>query len=363
MAEEDVLYSEETSGTQNEKCPSCGANLEFDPATSSLFCSHCEYRKEIKSNKKAEEEFSTLFVKETKWEEDIRAVQCPNCGAKELVSSKDIGKNCPYCGTGLVLQKEELSGKKPTHVVPFKKDKDSAVKAYLTVVRKRFFAPKLFKLGVTVNDISGVYSPSFTFDSRTVSPYKGTLGKYYYVTVGSGKDRHQERRIRYFNISGVKTHFFDDVLVQAGSKIDQKTINTLQPFYTNDAFAYKEDYLFGFSANQYSKDGPTCWNEAKKTMEVEIKRLILSGYSYDTVSSFSFSTSHFDQSYKYLLVPIFVGFVRYNNKDFNFFINGVTNKVVAKTPVSALKVLLVVGIVLVVIVVIALIAYFSGILD
>jgi ribosomal protein S27E len=349
MNEEEKFATEEEAKSQSEKCPSCGANLVFDPATSSLTCDHCGYSKTLVTEKRAELQFSTLGQVDNKWNNEFKSVHCPNCGAVEYISVKDIANNCPYCGTGLVVDVSEISGKTPTHVVPFKTTKESAINAYLLKVKKNWFCPKVFKKSVSIDTINGIYNPSFTFDSLTVSPYSGVLGKYYYVTVGSGQNKHQERRIRYFNIRGTLNHFFDDVLVQASKRIEQKTLSALSPFNTNAAVNYDSSLILGFQANQYDVDGPTCWKSADKMMQADIRNLILKGYSYDVVSSLHITTSHFNQTYKYLLLPIYIGLVKYKNKPFNFFINGVTNKIKAKLPVSAGKVLLVIFIILVVI--------------
>ena len=57
-----------------------------------------------------------------------------------------------------------------------------------------------------------------------------------------------------------------------------------------------------------------------------------------------------DITYKYLMLPIWVSSFKYNDKIYQFMVNGQTGKVYGKTPVSGWKVALVVFLIILAIV-------------
>ena len=64
----------------------------------------------------------------------------------------------------------------------------------------------------------------------------------------------------------------------------------------------------------------------------------------DRVDSLRFSTLYSNITYKYLLVPVWISSFKYNDKVYQFVVNGQTGKVGGRAPVSALRVLAAIGI-------------------
>ena len=345
--------------TETGKCPACGAEMEFSPETQGLVCPYCGTEKEIVDVKiTQEQDFDKLFDKPQEWGEETHVFRCDNCGAKEVVAKTEIAKKCPFCDTTNIVKIDELSGIKPTGVVPFAVSKKSAMNSVLQWAKKRFFAPKSFKESVQVDKINGTYNPAFTFDCTTHSNYSGVLGKYYTRTVRRNGKTVTVRELRYFSIAGNHDMMFDDVLVQASSKVSQNDIDKIMPFNTNESKEYTSEFLHGYLAQQYEKDGKECWSDAKIVIDKHVRARILSRYNYDVVSRLSVSTNYCTPKFKYLLLPLYVGNFRWKEKIYNFFINGFNGKVTGKTPISPLKVALTVLIGIMVVIGFFALAYF-----
>lgn len=342
QTDEEFEPEREEDETRITKCPSCGANMLWSAENGCLICEYCGTREELNGMASAEQAFETLLRKDNEWSGETHVFRCDNCGAVEILDKKDISKKCSFCGTTNVVETHELSGLKPTAVVPFRISLQNAVDNVKAWAKKKFFAPRVFKKRLSPESVAGVYNPAFTFDTHTYSSYSGTLGKYCYRTKRVNGKTIRERYIRYFPISGSWQQDFDDVLVQASTRIEQKDIDKLQPFDTNASLVYKPEYLSGYSATQYTKDGMKCWAEAKASISAQIKRAILSRYVYDLVVSFDVRTACNGITYKYLLLPVYVGHFNFRKKLYNFFVSGYNGKVTGKTPVSPLRVLLVV---------------------
>lgn len=338
---EDFFGEEEKprAATETAKCPSCGADLIYDPETQALKCPYCGTEKNINGKVCSESDLNRLFTERANnWATEAKAFRCVNCGATTVISKKEISKNCAYCGASNIIESEGMSGMRPDAVLPFTLTKEDAGKCATNWAKKKFFAPRKFKKSLTPENINGNYNPSFTFDSYAHCKYNGRLGEYYYETkIVNGKQQ-QVRKVRYFNISGTYNTFFDDVLVQASDKVPQKTLNKIQPFDTNSSKEYSPDYLYGFSATQYTKDGKACWDTAKEIMYQMAKNQILAKYTYDVIDYFKMDVNYTSVTYKYVLLPLYIGHFDFKQKLYNFFVNGRNGKTTGKVPISPLKV-------------------------
>lgn len=340
------LYSDKDVETQTEKCPSCGGTLIFSPNHGKLKCEYCGSMVDFEKQAGIiENEIDALFDRSNEWTE-TEVYRCNNCGAKEIVSKTEISKLCAFCGTTNVIKTEELSGIKPHGVVPFRLTSEESAAVAKRWLSKRYFAPNAFKKSALPQNIHGVYNPVFTFDSNTFSTYNGRLGQYYYETRRVGDRTVTDRKTRYFNVSGQHQIKFDDLLVQGSEKITQQTLNVIEPFPTNQSQKYNSKFMTGFVANQYTKDGKVCYTQAKQLMDARIRHAILAKHRHDTVDYLRVNTAFSDVTFKYVLLPIYIGHTMFKNKLYNFYVNGHNGKITGKTPVSVWKVLMVVLLVL-----------------
>ena len=320
------------------KCPACGANMVYDSVRGKLYCEHCETEVEVHGKSSEEQSFERLLSNNGGWGEETHVFRCENCGAKEILSNGEIAKKCPFCGTTNIVSVDELPGLKPNAVVPFAIEKSDAVSRVKRWARKKLLAPQKFRKGASPENVSGMYMPAFSFDTSTDAVYSGVLGIYRTRTRRVNGKTVQERYLDTFPIRGTYSAFFDDVLIQASDKIGQKSPNALQPSDTNQSMEYRSEYLSGYTAEQYAKDGLACWEDAKQVIRGKLQDAILAGYRHDTVVSFNVEFQCRNTTYKYLLLPVYVGHCSWKKKLYNFFVSGHNGKVTGKTPISPLKV-------------------------
>jgi hypothetical protein len=112
----------------------------------------------------------------------------------------------------------------------------------------------------------------------------------------------------------------------------------MRPFNTNDSKEYSTDFLHGYQAQSNDKTGEECWSVAKSIANAEVRSRILRRYSYDIVDYLNVNTAFTNVTYKYLLLPVYVGNCNWKKKLYNFFVNGKNGKVTGKTPLSPLKI-------------------------
>ena len=80
-----------------------------------------------------------------------------------------------------------------------------------------------------------------------------------------------------------------------------------------------------------------------------VKHAILKKYKHDGIVSFKQKVNIINRSYKYVLVPLYIGHITYENKVYNFYMNGYTGRIVGSAPVSVLKVTLFILIILLIV--------------
>lgn len=323
---------------EQDKCPACGASLVFNPKTQKLYCDYCQNSFEIASKKSNEIVLDFNLDKYKKWNDETKVSYCDSCGAEFVFDKDEFSKNCPFCDSPSVTRVEDLEGIRPNAVVPFKITQSQAKERYQKWIKSRIFAPSAFRKQHAVESFKGVYSPSWTFDTKTFSTYVGVVGDYYYVTTGVGKHRRVERRIRYRNVNGTYDAIFDDININSSRKIDDRDFNKLKPFNTNDSVEYKRQYLAGYTAEHYKKSLKQGWSEALNVINEKIRSSIIASLHCDVVRHINISTQYRDKTFKYVLLPIYIANHFYKQKQYYTYINGSTGKTVGKAPVSAPKV-------------------------
>jgi len=336
MEDDNIKLSE----TENVKCPSCGANMTFDPKSGKLKCAHCDTIVDINPQQTAQEQ-DYNNRKSNQWPEGfVESYRCENCGAVTVLDKNEISSSCPFCGAAQVIKVDEMPGIRPTSIIPFAFTREESKKYYLTWIKKRWYAPRKLKQSFVADKIQGVYIPCWTYDSNTSSEYDGKLGERYTVTVGSGKSRHTETRIRWFYVSGIYDKFFDDIAIEDSSYIDQKRYNKIAPYDTNNSLKFDSRFMAGFSAEKYITGVEECFEKAKAVMDSCIRSDILNKYKADEVSYLNVKTTHTKTTYKYVILPLWVCAYKYKEKQYNFFVNGKTGRTNGTYPKSALKILL-----------------------
>lgn len=321
------------------KCPSCGANLVYDPENCGLVCSHCGHKEKIENKIFNDEQLlKNAKIIPNDWQEETRVFKCSNCGASTVFEDNELSKVCPFCSSSNIVPSDSIPGMKPSSILPFSISEEKAKELYRKWMKSKLYAPREIKKNPPQGFLHGVYLPVYTFDMDTNTVYKGRLGKYHTKTVGTGKNTRTVTEIRYFNISGEEFYHFDDIIVNAGNNIDQSSIDSVGPFKSNLGFKYKLDYIAGFSCEHYTKDLDTGYDDSKKKAKKIIERNILNGYNYDVVDYLDLDTTYDNITYKYIMIPIWFLNYKYNNKEYKVILNGDTGRLKGKYPISPLKV-------------------------
>lgn len=326
-------------------CSSCGASLEFSPGSTKMECPYCGTDNEIELDEDApeieEQGLESLPSKPASKEKGLegteRSFKCDSCGAVQAVASATIATECAFCGSETILEQPSNPDLiRPSGLVPFQFDMDAAHNKYrkwLSSWWRKLFSPGALQGNAAVTKIQGIYTPFFTFDAQAESDWSGMRGDHYYVTVGSGDNKRKERRTRWSRRRGHHSHFYDDVLMYASKGLPEKELGKIEPFHTKKLEKFSPQYLAGFSAEEYTTDPQQLAKGAEKKMynaERESCRRELGG---DEQRNLKVHTKLSRQTWKHILLPVYMATYLYGAKQFHFLVNGQTGEVQGTWPI------------------------------
>ncbi|OQY28683.1 MAG: hypothetical protein B6244_06465 [Candidatus Cloacimonetes bacterium 4572_55] len=338
----------------NFSCSQCGAELRYEPGTSSLICPYCGHKNEVQKEEARIEEIDLReYLRKLRLNaptHEIVTIQCSNCAAETTFDPKVTAADCPYCGTSLVFTKKNTNQiLSPGSLLPFEINHKEAGKKYREWIQGLWWAPNSVKKRARQDSgIIGMYVPYWTYDSHTVSHYQGERGEDYYVTENyteevDGRSVTRSRRvkkIRWYRVSGTVRLFFDDVLVLASRSLPKKYADELEPWDLKNLVPYKDDYLRGFRSEAYHIDMDQGFDIAKEIMDGRIRIAIRRDIGGDHQRIRSVNTHHNSVTFKHILLPIWISSYHYGGKIYQFLVNARTGEVQGERPWSWIKITL-----------------------
>lgn len=340
------VISEVTEKETDKKCPNCGATVTFDPASGMMHCDYCGYSRELPKpdaeNEICEMDFeSAIHTESFNWGEQKKSVQCKQCGAVTIYDALETAAVCPFCGSTNVMPAANKNTIAPGGVCPFEVTKEKAGERFATWLQKKWFAPRKAKKNARPDAFQGVYLPYWTFDAQTTSNFSARAG---YDRTVRDKDGDTRTVTDWKKVSGVFQEFFDDKTVLASKRHQDSFITECEPFDFSKLVPYSPQVVAGFIAERYSVGLRDGWEEAQNAIKSQLRYGIDSyvrrHWNADRADSIRFSTIYSNVTYKYLLVPVWISSFKYEEKVYQFVVNGQTGKVGGKAPVSAWRVIL-----------------------
>ena len=342
-------------------CAQCGADLRYDPGAQSLLCDHCghsqpatlvepehagvaaEELREIDFHKALSDEIAGADVETT------QTVSCENCGATVEFDENVHAAECPFCAPPVVTDTGSHRHFKPGGVLPFAVAEKDAQKALRTWLESRWFAPSGLRVFArSGRRMSGVYMPYWTFDAQTQTRYEGQRGDVYYVeqTRWVMRDGRRVRtrvrvpKVRWTPVRGRLQRFFDDVLVPASRSLPKRMIDRLSSWDLHALEPYRPDFLAGFRAEAYTVDLQEGFAAARAIMDLQIRRDVRFAIGGDKQRISSVRSQLSEETFKHILLPVWVAAYRYRDQSYRVIVNGRTGEVIGERPWSVWKIAL-----------------------
>ena len=332
----------EVSAGQKLSCPACGGEAQWNPAKQALVCAYCgtESPYEIQTDGEIVEHDLVAALQSIPqaargWRDERRSVRCQHCQAISVFSSAQQGKACDFCGSSaLVPFEDEGEGViRPESLLPFDIDQPRARDRVRQWYGSRFWAPNNLGSKALTDTLHGVYLPYWTFDADVSADYTAQGGEFY-------QDREGKRQVRWFPVSGHVRHFFDDTLVCASRGVHPKLIQAVEPFPTASERLkpYDPGYLSGWTVERYQLDLVGAAQRGRERMTAAVRQMCAQDIRADTHRNLQVS-AHFErQTFKHVLLPVWLVGYRYGSRDYQVVVNGATGQVAGEYPKSWVKI-------------------------
>ena len=331
------------------KCPCCGGTLEFDNKTQMVVCPFCDSQFTTEDLKAYSDDLASDKQDETAWDESrvqeytdkemkgMKIYSCDSCGGEIIVDETTSSTKCTYCGNNLVVSKQLSGDLRPNYVIPFKNDKETVQQDLKKFFRKKPLLPGSFSKENVIEEIKSLYVPFWIFDADVEGKvrFKGETTRTW------SDSNYDYRETKYYSIIRGGGIAFDHVPVDGSSKMEDKLMESIEPYDFSQAEEFNIAYLAGIAADRYDVDKDVTFNRATQRFRdgtIQAFRDDVHGYSNVTVQDSNIQLSNTKANYA--LYPVWILNTKWKDKNYRFAVNGQTGKVAGDLPVSVPKFIL-----------------------
>jgi predicted RNA-binding Zn-ribbon protein involved in translation (DUF1610 family) len=355
----------EVTALEKHACAACGAQAEWNPSKQKLVCPFCgtqaPYAVDAATGAIREIDLVRTLREMPEdlrgWQSDTRSVQCRSCRAVMVFDAAKVGQNCEFCGSPALVDYQEIKAPiRPQSLLPFKVSEPQVRESIRRWYASKWFAPNRFKARALVDTVHGVYIPYWTFDARVRCPWRAEAGHYYYTTEtyrdSNGRTAtRQVQHVRWESASGVVDHVFDDEPVPGTQGIDLGLLRQVEPFPTaTELVAYDTAFLSGFVVEHYQVVLIDAAKRSQEQMHAKLEALCGAQVPGDTYRNLRIDPEYSGQTFKHVLVPVWLLAYTYGAKRFQVVVNACTGTIAGQYPKSPWKILAVILVVLVILV-------------
>jgi DNA-directed RNA polymerase subunit RPC12/RpoP len=311
-------------------CEWCGGVLSFDPAKQILTCSHCGSRVSRPESTAPdasirERDFVAALstAKSRRWQLAVEhTLRCDGCGATLALPPLRLSGACPFCKSKQLITTGTPELIQPEAVLPFQFDGRAALEKMRAWLATRPLRPPELPESAEFREPEGVYLPFWTFDLGGTMEWR--------AQVAERRGRHTQWVMR----TGLYLVYHDDLLVPAGRKFPGETSDALLDFDTDALVPYDTGLLADAAVEIYQVPLEEASLQARRrALEIgrdHERRNALSGERYRDF--FMNSAGLVVESFKLVLLPLWIGGFRYGQRNFPVAVNGQTGVAAGRVP-------------------------------
>jgi hypothetical protein len=343
----------EFTASQKFTCPACGGEAQWNPTKNALVCPFCgtvspaklpSAGGPIQENDLAAA-LRNLGDEQRGWDAEKKSVKCQSCQAITVFDPAKVSQRCEFCGsTALVPYEQTRAPIRPESLLEFRVPETQVREQIRQWYGSRFWAPNALKSRALTDTVKGVYLPYWTFDALVRAQWTAEAGYHYYVTEtytdSDGDTQTREvQKTRWEFASGSLEHFFDDDLVPASVGVQADLLRGIEPFpTTSDLKPYDPAFLSGWPVEQYQIDLVTAAQRSRDAMASQTQNMCASEVPGDTYRNLEVDTDFSEQTFKHILVPIWLLSYTYGSTSYQVVVNGYTGTIAGKYPLSWVKI-------------------------
>lgn len=336
---------ESATARQKFACPACGAEAVWNPTKRALICPFCGTESPAELQQRGD---ATVIVEHDLavalrdipdsrrgWRTEKVSVRCQSCQAISVFNPERVGQRCEFCGSSQLVPYEQVKEAfSPESLLPFTVDEPRARDLVRNWYGRQWLAPNKLKRRALTDTVRGLYLPFWTFDANVHADWHAESGRYYYVT-HNGK---REQRVEWSPASGDLDYVFDDELVGASVGVPAKLLRQIEPFPTSGLIPYDPGYLSGWTVERYQIDLVNAASRSREQMDAKVRQMCASAVPGDTQRNLQIRSTYSGQTFKHILVPVWLLTYTYGSTVYRVAANGVTGRMAGERPWSWVKI-------------------------
>ena len=313
------------------KCPSCASNLFFRPEVQGMLCRNCGNIYKPATLEKMGSLGCSIehdYTGDNEISGDDRKrheIVCDSCGAALIADENMMSTMCPFCGSPALITRRMTREFKPDYIVPFKVDKKTAENNIKKWLQTRKMTPNGFKTRSRLTKMTPLYVPFWLVDCAVNSDLYGTG----IIQTWDTPARHP--------LMAKAKYYVKNVPFDASLKIANKLMEAIEPFDYSEMVKFDNKYLMGFYADKYDQSPFDMMERYAKRMDrisADLNPSIAAKYdSFEPGPQKNFTwMSEF--SIKYCLLPVWFMTVEFEDRTYQFAVNGQTGEASGQVPTS-----------------------------
>ncbi|MBE5869885.1 MAG: hypothetical protein E7294_01285 [Lachnospiraceae bacterium] len=331
------------SDVLNFKCPCCGAMLTFNGAAGEMVCEYCDAHFTMEQAKAAQEaEKENAASSDMTWTSEehtmirdengkVKGYLCSSCGAEMVADDNTAATECPYCGNPAIVPHSFEGMYQPDLVIPFAIDKAKATASLKEFTKGKKLLPNAFTQGNRIQDITGLYVPFWLYSCHA----KGSVS-FEGAKIKKWEDsNYTYEKKDYYNIVRSGEMDFERIPADASTKMDDATMDSLEPYDMSKAVQYDAAYFSGYLADRYDVEEKEAQPRANDRVTHTFKEKMREAVKdYSEVKEKSESIRLSNAKAEYAMLPVWMMTTKYEDKTYTFGINGQSGKMVGSLPVD-----------------------------
>jgi hypothetical protein len=254
---------------------------------------------------------------------------------------------CAFCGSSQVLLKDAPGDiLRPRFLIPFEVDAAQCNQLTRQWLGSSWMVPSALDHMADHAEFKGVFLPFWTFDSVTSASWQAEVGYSEHERYYQDGEWKVRTVIRWRWENGKVREQFDDLLVPGTGRLSSRLLHQIKGFDIAKLRAYEPEFLAGFQALAYDKELENAWEAARDEMREKTRQACRNQASTSQIRNFSMSLDFSDESWRYILLPVYLAGYLHKDSNYQVLINGQTGAISGQRPVDWTKVWLVIAAIL-----------------
>lgn len=310
--------------SQRFVCPQCGGRLTYSPDGSSLTCDYCAQgravagsNQETRNNLPGQDFIIAMATaKGHSHPVSTRTFECHACGAVFLLAPEMVSLTCSYCASVYVIEQAETHQLLPPEsIIPFSID-ESRARQIMIAWSKHQRLPANTRL----EPPRGLYFPAWKFTISGPLPWNSLIPDNNDFDIPDAMDGWKTH-------SGMELVAQDDILVPGSQTLPENWFDNFCQYDLDQLVPYDPAYLADWPAESYQISLSDASLEARAMVLEHARSAVKDKIPAFHKNLYLDSKDLMVETFKLILLPLWISHFRVDQKHYPLLINGQTGKV------------------------------------